>query len=273
MKYVSLLFGLATALVAQVNAAQELQIAGAAGKLHAALEVPEGASATQKCPLVIICHGITGNSEEKLHTELAKQLKGAGIASLRFDFNGHGRSEGRFADMTIPKELADAKAVLAYARKKLPFVKNISLLGHSQGGVVAALLAAEDKDIRSLVLMAPAGVLEEAAQKGDILGAQFDPKNPPLTLPLYGSYVLGRDYLLTAQKLNIYRRAEAYEGPVCVMAAAKDKVVPVTAPNRFHRGYAKSEIHHMEGENHVFGVQLEKSAAVAVDFIKRNTAE
>ena len=43
--------------------------------------------------------------------QLARGLAKAGIASIRFDFDGHGRSEGRKQDMTIEKELADARAV------------------------------------------------------------------------------------------------------------------------------------------------------------------
>ena len=81
-------------------------------------------------------HGFMSKKEMYPMPAIAKALAKAGIASIRFDFDAHGKSEGRFMDMTISSEIADAKAVLAYARN-LPFVTDIALIGHSQGGVVA----------------------------------------------------------------------------------------------------------------------------------------
>ena len=71
---------------------------------------------------------------------LAKGLADEGMASIRFDFDGHGKSEGRMQDMTIEKELADARAIWEYV-KALPYVQGIGLLGHSQGGVIASMTA------------------------------------------------------------------------------------------------------------------------------------
>lgn len=71
---------------------------------------------------------------------LAKGLADAGIASIRFDFDGHGKSEGRMQDMTIGKELSDAKAIWDFVCT-LPYVDGIGFLGHSQGGVIASMTA------------------------------------------------------------------------------------------------------------------------------------
>lgn len=72
--------------------------------------------------------------------QLAKGLAKAGIASIRFDFDGHGRSEGRMQDMTIANELADADAIWEYVHS-LPYVTSVGILGHSQGGVIASMTA------------------------------------------------------------------------------------------------------------------------------------
>ena len=126
-------------------ATDTLRVEGAKGKLAALLEIPEGVDirrSKKKLPVVIILHGLTGNMNEELEIRLAESLAKEGVASLRFDFNGHGHSEGSFNDMTISNELEDARRVYRYVAS-LPWVKDISLWGHSQGGVVSAMLAGE----------------------------------------------------------------------------------------------------------------------------------
>ena len=72
---------------------QDISIDGDHGKLSAILQTP---AAQKKYPLVIICHGFTGNKYSLLLKSLANDLEAAGIASIRFDFNGHGKSEATF---------------------------------------------------------------------------------------------------------------------------------------------------------------------------------
>jgi len=98
---------------------------------------------TDKFNLVILMHGFTSNrgiEPSQLLYQLAQRFVAEGLGTLRFDFNGHGESDGRFQDMTVLNEIADGKAILDYARS-LEGVENIYLLGHSQGGVVASMLA------------------------------------------------------------------------------------------------------------------------------------
>ena len=152
--------------------------------------------------------------------QLAKGLAKAGIASIRFDFGGHGKSEGRKQYMTIEKELAEARAVWDYVQS-LPYVKGVGLLGHSQGGVVASMaagrLAAESKVPSGVVLIAPGSVIKEACQGGKFFNATFDPKNPPEYIRCWGLYKLGREYLVTTQQLDIYGTAADYHGPVLLL--------------------------------------------------------
>ncbi len=107
---------------------QNLSIDGDHGKLSAILQTPDN---LKEFPLVIICHGFTGSKMEPLHVNLANELEARGIASIRFDFNGHGESEGNFQDMTVLNEIEDAKKVYAYARD-LKGVTSVSIAGHSQ---------------------------------------------------------------------------------------------------------------------------------------------
>lgn len=61
--------------------------------------------------LAILMHGFMANQRYSLFQKLTANLCEKGIAVLTFDFNGHGRSEGRFCDMTVENELQDARNI------------------------------------------------------------------------------------------------------------------------------------------------------------------
>lgn len=217
--------------------------------------------------LDIICHGFTSGKDTELMQPLAKDLEKAGIASLRFDFNGHGKSEGRFQDMTVPNEIEDAKKVYDYAAK-LPHVTSISLAGHSQGGVVASMTAGllgTDK-VKSLALMAPAAVLREDAIRGDCQGSRYDANNVPETIPIKKGLTLGRNYVLTAQVLPIYETAVRYQGPAFMIHGTGDVIVPYTYSQRYQRIYFQGQLKLVPGEDHGFTHDRQGACQAVTDF-------
>lgn len=120
---------------------QEYTVRGPEGGIAFEITLPDGFDpAKDHYPMVILMHGIFSSKDYGPMPQLAKGLAKAGIASIRFDFDGHGKSEGRKQDMTIEKELADARAIWSYVQS-LPYVSGLGLLGHSQGGVVASMTA------------------------------------------------------------------------------------------------------------------------------------
>ena len=136
-------------------------------------------------------------------------LQAHGIASIRFDFNGHGQSEGEFKDMTVPNDIDDAKKVVEYVRD-LRYVSDLAIVGHSQGGVVASMTAGElsaeqgESAFKAVALMAPAAVLREDAIKGNTMGKTYDPFDPGEFIELWGGMKLGGNYIKTAFNLPIY---------------------------------------------------------------------
>ncbi len=239
------------------------------GMLHAELQKPE-ISKEKKVPLVIICHGFGGNCESKLLTDIADNLQNKGIASIRFDFNGHGKSNGEFQNMTVLNEIQDLKNIITWAQTQ-SWVKNISLLGHSQGGVVVSMTAGElgDKVIKSAVLMAPAAVLRDDALRGNTMGAMYDPwnmKEEYVQLP-FGGMKLGREYIKTALTLPIYETAFKYNGPVLVMHGTYDRVVPYTYGERYDMGYKNSKLYLIQGEDHGFSQTATESSNYAAEWL------
>ncbi len=255
-------------------AARTYEISGPEGGISFKLSLPAGFDpTTDRCPMVILMHGIFSSKDYNPIPALAKGLAEAGIASIRFDFDGHGKSEGRMEDMTIEKELADARAVWEYVRA-LPYVDGISLLGHSQGGVIASmtagLLAAEGNAPDGLVLIAPGSVIKEACQGGKFFNARFDPKDPPAFIRCWGVRKLGREYLLTTQQLDIYGTASAYGGPVRILHGTRDGIVPMWCSERFVETYGdSSELVVVEGENHTITRKRKEVVASVVEFFRK----
>ena len=208
-----------------------------------------------KFDLVILMHGFTSNrgvEPDQLLYQLAHRFADKGLATLRFDFNGHGTSDGKFVDMTVLNEIGDGKAILDYARQ-ITGVEKIYLLGHSQGGVVASMLAGYYHDkIDKLVLLAPAATLKDDALKGDTQGYTYDPNNIPDELPIKKGLTLGGFYLRTAQTLPIYEVAKEYRGPVCLIHGTDDTVVNNIASKRYHDVYTNNQLHLVEGADHGF---------------------
>ena len=246
---------------------QNILIDGDHGKLSAVLQTPDEKDSYD---LVMLLHGFTSSKEDPIIKTAAEKLDQNGIASLRFDFNGHGESEGEFQDMTVLNEIEDAKKVYDYA-KKLPQVKTISILGHSQGGVVSSMTAGElgTAAFENVVLMAPAAVLREDSARGSLFGVAFDPSNPPeyVELNLGKIYRVGQNYMKVAAQLEIFETASKYEGNVCLIHGTSDNIVPYTYSIYYDKWYKNSELHLLKGLDHGFSQDLNQAVDVAVNFL------
>ena len=130
-----------------------LTIAGPAGRIEAAFDLPE-ADTTQQPVLAIVCHPLPtegGSLHNKVVTMAARALRESGIATLRFNFRGVGQSEGCFDDGR--GELDDLRAVAAWARGTHPD-KTLWLAGFSFGAWVA-LRGAVELGADALISIAP----------------------------------------------------------------------------------------------------------------------
>jgi len=131
-------------------------------KLAGTLTYPASGS---KFPAVIL---ITGSGPQNRDEELlghrpfliwADYLTRHGIAVLRFDDRGCFQSKGDYASATSFDFATDAEAAIAYlkTRKEID-KKKIGLMGHSEGGLIAPLVASRDKDVAFIVMLAGPGI-------------------------------------------------------------------------------------------------------------------
>jgi fermentation-respiration switch protein FrsA (DUF1100 family) len=90
---------------------------------------------------------------------LSDYLTRHGIAVLRADDRGTGKSTGVFATATTADFATDTEASLAYLKSRAEVDPHkIGLIGHSEGGVIAPMVAARNPDVAFIVMMAGTGV-------------------------------------------------------------------------------------------------------------------
>ena len=282
---------LGSLIAAASNGTEYLQ--GPNGRLCYVLQLPRNFDpARDKCPLVIVMHGVMAHKDVPPLPRIARKLVREGFAVLRFDFNAQGKSDGDVLKCTIPSEIADARAVYDYARS-LPFVSSVVLLAHSQGGVVAGMLAGELAGAETvgtlagepvlgpagelsnkgtapdaLVLLAPGAVLKDYALEGRFLGVECDPVDPPEYVQVYW-YKFSRDYIKTAQTLPIYEVSAQYQGPVCLIHGDEDKIVPLKYSEQYRDIYRDCEFTVIPRENHLFSRRPSRLDRLIIDYLRR----
>lgn len=246
---------MAVLLAAGAAAAEErrVEIAVPGGPVVGTLELPE---AEGPATAVLLLHGFTGSRDELgvagtnegVFSRTARSLAENGMASLRIDFRGSGESGGEWRDTTFSGQIADAVAALDWLRGQ-PEVdpERTAALGWSQGGLVAAHLAAERTDLAAVVLWAPAqnplwnfsGFLGvETTRKA--LAA--DPSEEiTVALPWGGDMTLRAAFWQEMAATDPVAAAARYPGPLMVIVGTRDDVVtPQPAAGeiflRYHEG-------------------------------------
>lgn len=85
-----------------------------------------------------------------------------GIAVLRYDDRGIGKSKGSFGTATTFDFADDAEAGLMWLKQQPPIDKNkIGIAGHSEGGLIAPIVASRNKNVDFIILIAGPGVSGE----------------------------------------------------------------------------------------------------------------
>lgn len=248
-----------------------VKIQGSKGALVGNVDRP--AVKGDKCPVVIIYHGLTGNRSENHILAVADSLLSHGVAVVRFDFNGHGESEGEFVDMTLDNEVEDAEKVFEYV-ESLEWVdkSRIAISGHSQGGLVTGVLAGKlgSGKARCAVLMAPAACIHTMALSGNMFGYDVGSDDLPEYIEFWGGSHLGRQYLISAYNMDVFGRTSAYKGPTLVIQGTEDSAELMADAARYPDYLENCEFKWLEGLSHCFPENYALPANLFTEFVLKN---
>ena len=237
-------------------------------RLHAKLDIPEGVSEESgKCPLCIVIHGLTGHMEETHIIGASKALNEEGIATLRVEMYGHGRSGGAFENHNLFRWLNNAMTVVDYA-KTLDFVTDMYICGHSQGGVTTIMLAGMMPDVfRAAIPLSPGVMITEGSRTGRLLRGSFDPDHVPDEMWVNDEQKVKGNYIRAAQMLDVDWSIRHYKNPVLIVHGDEDEAIPVEYAREAAAKYSDAKLVIIPGDDHCYNRHLDQVTAAVREFM------
>jgi len=195
-------------------------------------------------PIVVMCHGFHSSKDNPITSRaLAQKLVESGLSVLRFDFTGHGESQGNIDEITPLYALNDLKSAIKTLGKK-----KIAIYGSSFGGYIA-LLYATDHPILALALKSPVSDWSQVQISND----------------------RGKRFRQETENINIYQKAKNIKAPTLIIHGDQDDVVPLAQSQRLYKylGSAIKKLEIIKGANHdIRGEDLEKANTQITDFFQ-----
>ena len=216
-----------------------------------------------KYPAVILCHGKGGSKDAKKMLSLADALFEEDFVVMRFDFSGHGKSEGDYGETTLTQEINDVKCAIEamYSLNKVDR-RSLGIIGHSFGGAVAIVEAATDARIKSAATIA--AVADMMAPLRLHIGPKALRRWPKDGFIDDGGKKLKYSFLTDLYKYNIFDYAKKVKIPFLVIHGTKDDTVGMHQAKEIAR-MAKAPLKVVD-EGHDFG---KESITAAVDWFKK----
>jgi pimeloyl-ACP methyl ester carboxylesterase len=166
---------------------QEVAFDNPAGhdRLAGTLTLPSGAKGP--VPVVVLISGTGHNTRDedvwghKVFLVLADAFARRGIATLRYDKRGVGGSTGNYDTATTADFASDAIAGVSYLKGRSEIdPRRIGVLGHSEGGIIAPMVAVEDQDVSFVIMVAGPGIrgdhlfVDQSMRTSRVYGAPED---------------------------------------------------------------------------------------------------
>lgn len=203
-----------------------------------------------KVPLVIFSHELACSHETGV--DYAKELASRGAAVYLFDYCGGGvksRSDGKTTDMSVMTEVSDLESVLKTAETWNFVDKNhLILLGASQGGAVASIVASRHADeLQAMILLYPAFVITDDLHK---TYASLDDVEDIVNYR--GWITVGKKYVSDMWNFDIYKDMGKFNKPVLLIHGDKDQAVPLEYSKKAATVYPEGKLHVIHGTDHMF---------------------
>ena len=116
-------------------------------------------TSSKEKPIIILCHGFSTSKNSHTYVRLQEILNKYQISTFRFDFFGHGESEGKFEDITISEAVDDILNAIKFLKNQ-GYTK-IGLVSSSFGGIASLMAASKTDDLFILALKSPVSNYEE----------------------------------------------------------------------------------------------------------------
>lgn len=251
-----------------------------------------------KYPVIVFCHGFKGFKDFGAFNLVADKMASAGFIFVKFNFSLNGTTLDKptefddleaFGNNNFSTELNDLGIVLDWLFEQASEneieadLNQINIIGHSRGGSVVLLKAAEDYRIHKVCTWAAVNDLgykwtdkikEEWKQSGvrDVLNGRTQQIMPV-------KYQLCENYFNNLNRLHIPTLAKNITQPTLVIHGSNDEVVPFSQAEQLADWIPNSELMNLIDANHTFNSKhpweqktlpedLERVCNASIDFFK-----
>jgi uncharacterized OsmC-like protein/alpha/beta superfamily hydrolase len=200
----------------------KVQFENAEGRqLSGTLDLPK----TPVTDYALFAHCFTCTHNLKSATNISRALTDAGIAVLRFDFTGLGRSEGEFADTNFSSNVADLLAAVRFLEAE--YAAPSILVGHSLGGTAVLQAAAS---VPSAVAVATIGSPADPAHVARLFGNARDEleSSGQADVNIGGRpFTVKKQFLDDLEQHDLYASVGKLRKALLIMHAPLDEIVEI----------------------------------------------
>ncbi|RZJ20169.1 MAG: alpha/beta hydrolase [Acinetobacter sp.] len=220
---------------------------------------------TTNAPLVIFVHGFKGFKDWGAHHLTARYFAQNGFRYLKFNLSHSGVIPEKsndvsdmetFAANTFSKEMLDVDLVINYATENLG-VKEAFLIGHSRGGGISILQAANNPYVKGLITWSSIADFSSLWKKEQEVEWKSEGKIHVVNartkekMPL--DVTLLEDFEANKNKLDILTAAKQITIPWLIVQGDEDVNVPFETAQKLANTNPNSRLVKIEGANHVYG--------------------
>lgn len=224
-------------------------------------------------PLVIFCHGYKGFKDWGAWNIMAQEFMNANVFFVKFNFSHNGGTIDNpidfpdleaFAENNYTKELDDLNAILNYflsenySFKNEINTSNVALIGHSRGGGISIIKAAEDVRITKLITIA--SVCDFAKRTATVGNLEAWKKegvkyvlNGRTKQQLPHNYQFYKNFKANETRLNIKLATTALTIPHLIIHAKEDSSVKYDEAILIYKWNPNSSLLTIKNSDHVFG--------------------
>jgi uncharacterized protein len=225
-------------------------------------------------PIIILCHGFFSSKDSRTFTSFEKLLNEKNISTFRFDFLGHGESEGLFEDITISEAVDDILNAIKFL-KDLGYNK-IGLIGSSFGGISSIMAASKTNELFVLGLKCPVSDYYETTKRKKSeeelimwkeVGFDFYIRKDKTALRL--NYTFYEDF----KNNDAYKAAELINIPTLIVHGNKDQLVPIDQSIKTSKIIKNCKLEIIENADHFFKEKehFEKMLNLFVEFVEEES--
>ena len=244
--------------------------------------------------VVVFCHGFKGFKDWGHFNLVAAEFAAQGLAFVKLNFSHNGTTADApldfadleaFANNNFSKEMDDLGAVLDWVELNLfDDTEQLYLMGHSRGGGIAILKAAEDERVKKLVTWSAVSDFESRfpvdLERFKREGVVYIPNaRTNQDMPLYYQFV--EDYYANEERLHIPNRLAQISIPYLIIHGTEDEAVSTDSAAFLCENCEGAVVTYIEGAGHTFDAKhpfedeelpgaAQEATTLSIDFFKRD---